>query len=145
MKIVNRKAYHEYFIIKEYIAGIQLQGSEVKSLRNGNCNLQDTFVLVINNEVFVKNAFISKYKESTIYNHEEKRDRKLLLLKREISQLIKGTKESGITIIPLEIFELNGKFKMKIGIAKGKKLYDKRQSIKERDINREIKKELSYK
>ena len=140
MKISNRKAYYEYNIIKEFTCGIKLLGSEVKSLRNGEANLQDSYCYVFNNEVFVKGLHISKNKMSSYNNHEEKRDRKLLLTKKEIRNIINETKaNNGMTIIPLEIFESNGKFKIKISLAKGKKLHDKRESIKKKELDREIK------
>lgn len=136
MKIVNRKAYHEYQILKDFTAGIQLIGSEVKSLREGNANLTDAYIFVQDGEVYLKNSFIAKYKDSSYLNHEEKRDRKLLLNKREIRELIREVKNTGITIIPFELFLLNGKFKVKMAIVKGKKLWDKRESIKEKDLKR---------
>jgi len=137
-KILNKKAYYEYNILKEYISGIVLCGSEVKSLSEGNANMGDSFCYVWNNEIFIKNLFISKYDESSYLNHEERRDRKLLLNKKEIRDIIKSTQETGITTIPLEIFTMNGKFKVKIGVARGKKTYDKRETIKKRDVEREI-------
>jgi SsrA-binding protein len=139
MKIVNRKAYHDYTVIKEFTAGIALVGSEVKSLRNGEANLQDSFCYSMDGEIFVKGLHISKNKMSSFTNHEEKRDRKLLLTKREIRNIINEVKtNNGMTVVPLEIFELKGRFKIKICIAKGKKTYDKRESIKRKDIDREI-------
>jgi SsrA-binding protein len=140
MKIVNRKAYHDYFVVKEFIAGIKLTGSEVKSLREGNANMQDSYCFTTNGEVFAKGLYIAKHKQSTYLNHEEKRDRKLLLNKREIRNISDEVKvNQGMTIVPLEIFEMNGKFKLKICLAKGKKNYDKRKSLKEKDIKRQIK------
>ena len=138
MKIVNRKAYFEYHIIKEFTAGIQLFGSEVKSLRSGNCNIGDGFCYVFDNEVFVKNTYIGRYEEATYLNHEERRDRKLLLKKKEIRDIIKLSQDNGTTVIPLEIFISKGRFKLKMAVAKGKKLYDKRASIKDREVKREI-------
>ena len=139
MKIVNRKAYHDYTVIKEFTAGIALVGSEVKSLRNGEANLQDSFCYSMDGEIFVKGLHISKNKMSSFTNHEEKRDRKFLLTKREIRNIINEVKtNNGMTVVPLEIFELKGRFKIKICIAKGKKTYDKRESIKRKDIDREI-------
>lgn len=139
MKIVNRKAYHDYTVIKEFTAGIALVGSEVKSLRNGEANLQDSFCYSMDGEIFVKGLHISRNKMSSFTNHEEKRDRKLLLTKREIRNIVNEVKtNNGMTVIPLEIFEMKGKFKIKICIAKGKKTYDKRESIKRKDIDREI-------
>lgn len=142
MKIINKKAYHEYSILKEFIAGIQLVGSEVKSLRDGNSNLQDSFCFTFDGEIFVKNIHISRNKMSSYNNHEEKRDRKLLLTKKEIRNIVYEVKSNnGMTIIPLELFEMKGKFKLKIGIARGKKLHDKRESIKRKDIDRQIRNE----
>lgn len=140
MKISNKKAYYEYNIIKEFICGIMLVGSEVKPLSNGEANLQDSYCYVFNNEVFIKGLHISKNKMSSYNNHEEKRDRKLLLTKKEIRNIISETRaNNGMTIIPLEIFEMNGKFKVKISLAKGKKLHDKRESIKKKELDREVK------
>jgi SsrA-binding protein len=139
MKISNRKAYYEYHIIKEFTAGIKLVGSEVKSLRNGDANLQDSFCYTFDNEIFIKGLHISKNQQSSYNNHEEKRDRKLLLTKKEIRNIISEVKvNQGMTIIALEIFELDGRFKIKIAIAKGKKLYNKRESIKRKDIDKQI-------
>jgi SsrA-binding protein len=137
-KIVNKKAYFEFHILKEFEAGIQLFGSEVKSLRNGNANIGDGYCYVWNNEVFIKSIYISKYEESSYMNHEERRDRKLLLHKKEIRDIIKLIQDNGTTVIPLELFVRKGRFKLKIGVAKGKKLWDKRQTIKERESKREI-------
>lgn len=138
MSIKNRKAYFEYQVLKEFVAGMQLVGSEVKSLHHNNANMGDTYCYFWNNEIFVKNLHISKYHESSYMNHDELRDRKLLLHKKEIRDIIKLTKDNGITLIPLEIFSQNGKFKLKIGVCKGKKLYDKRESIKKREVERDI-------
>ena len=143
MSIVNKKAYYEFFILKDFTAGIQLFGSEVKSLRLGNANIGDAYCYIWNNEIFVKNLHISKYDESSYLNHEERRDRKLLLHKKEINDIIKLLKESGTTLIPLEIFTSKGKFKVKVGVAKGKKLFDKKNEIKRKDISREIKRDLN--
>lgn len=142
-KIINKKAYYEFHIIKDFIAGIQLVGSEVKSLRNNNANIGDAYCYIWNNEIFIKNLYISKYDESSYLNHNERQDRKLLLNKKEIRDIIKLTKENGITTIPLEIFTIRGRFKVKIGVAKGKKLWDKRDSIKSKDIDRQTKRELN--
>ena len=137
-KIVNKKAYFEFHILKEFEAGIQLFGSEVKPLRHGNANIGDGYCYVWDNEVFVKNLYISKYEESSYMNHEERRDRKLLLHKKEIREIVKLTQDNGTTVIPLELFVKKGRFKVKIGVGKGKKLWDKRQTIKERESKREI-------
>lgn len=136
MKILNRKAYYEYHIIEEFIAGIKLTGSEVKSLRKNSASITDAYGYVSNGEIFLKNSFISKYEQSSYLNHEEKADRKLLLTKKEIRVISKEVQNTGITIIPLEIFTLKGNFKVKIALVKGKKLWDKRLSIKEKDLKR---------
>lgn len=138
MKIVNRKAKFEYEILDTYVAGIVLQGSEVKSIRNGRCNISDSFCIVANNEVILKNCHISKYDSDKFTNHEELRDRKLLLTKKEILKLKEKSQTIGITIIPLKLFLQHNLIKVEIGLCKGKKLYDKRESIKERDIEREL-------
>ena len=138
MKIVNRKAKFEYEILDTYVAGIVLQGSEVKSIRNGRCNISDSFCIVDNNEVILKNCHISKYDSDKFTNHEELRDRKLLLTKKEILKLKEKSQITGITIIPLKLFLQHNLIKVEIGLCKGKKLYDKRESIKERDIEREL-------
>ena len=142
-KIINKKAYYEFHILKDFLAGIQLVGSEVKSLRGSNANIGDAYCYIWNGEVFIKNLYIAKYDESSYLNHEERRDRKLLLNKKEIRDITKMTKENGITTIPLEIFTLRGRFKVKIGVARGKKLHDKRESIKKKDIMRDVKRELN--
>jgi SsrA-binding protein len=142
MKLQNRKAYYEYHILEEYTAGIMLVGSEVKSIRDSNINFKDSYIYTHNNEVFVKQMFIGKYKQAINTNHEEVRDRKLLLTKKQIRDIQKQLQVTGITSVPLEMFELNGKFKIKIAIAKGKKLYDKRESIKEKDIKIQTQREL---
>jgi SsrA-binding protein len=137
-KIFNRKASFEYHFIKEFIAGLQLSSSEVKSLRNGNCSIGEGYCYIWESEIFLKNIFISKYYESTYNNHQEKRDRKLLLHKKEIREIARLSRENGITVIPVEIFLSNGRFKVKIAVAKGKKLYDKREDLKLKDTKREI-------
>ena len=139
MEIINRKARYEYNIIEDLIGGIVLQGSEVKSIREGKCNISDAYCYIHNGEIFLKNANISKYHSDTFTNHEELRDRKILLTKREINKWNKQLIIPGITIIPLKIFINNhGLIKIQIGLCKGKKEYDKRESIKENDISREI-------
>jgi SsrA-binding protein len=143
MHINNRKAYHDYNIIEEYIAGIKLVGSEVKSIFFGNANINDSYVYIKDNEVFVKGMYIAKYKESTYMNHEEVHDRKLLLTKKQIKDILKELKVNGITMVPLEILEINGKFKLKIGLAKGKKSFDKKESKKLKDLERQTQRELS--
>ena len=138
MKIVNRKAYYDFFVLEDFTAGLVLTGSEVKSLRRGDVNFNDGYIIFKDGEVFIKNMRIAQYKEATYNNHDEMRDKKLLLNKREISKLSKSYDEKGIAIIPLEIFTLKNRFKIKIGICRGKKNYDKRDSIHQKDIEREL-------
>ena len=143
MSINNKKAYYEYHILEEYVAGIKLLGSEVKSLRDGNGNISDTYVFINNGEVFVRGMYIAKYKESSWMNHEEVHDRKLLLTKKQIGDLQKELKVNGVTIVPISLFTLGGKFKLKIGVAKGKKTWDKKQTLKEKDIKKQTDRELN--
>jgi SsrA-binding protein len=138
MKIVNKKAYYNYQVIEDFTAGLMLVGSEVKSIRENNFNFGDSFIVFKDGELYVKNMSISKYREATFQNHEEMRDRKILLTKKEISKISKLTDVRGITMIPLEIFTIRGRFKLKVGVCKGKKDYDKRHSIKKKDIEREL-------
>jgi SsrA-binding protein len=138
MKIVNKKAYFNFQVLEDFTAGLILLGSEVKSLRENNFNFGDSFIFFKDGEIYVKNMSISKYKEATFQNHEEMRDRKILLTKKEISKISKLTETRGIAMIPLEIFTVRGRFKLKVGVCRGKKEYDKRNSIKERDIEREM-------
>ena len=138
MKIVNKKAYYNYQVIEDFTAGLMLVGSEVKSIRENNFNFGDSFIIFKDGELYVKNMSISKYREATFQNHEEMRDRKILLTKKEISKISKLTDVRGITMIPLEMFTVRGRFKLKVGVCKGKKDYDKRDSIKKKDIEREL-------
>ena len=138
MKIINKKAYYNYQVIEDFTAGLMLVGSEVKSIRENNFNFGDSFIIFKDGELYVKNMSISKYKEATFQNHEEMRDRKILLTKKEISKISKLTETKGITVIPLEMFTIRGRFKLKVGVCRGKKDYDKRQSIKQRDTEREL-------
>lgn len=144
-EIKNKKAYFDYEILEEIEAGIVLTGTEIKSIRNGNANLKDSYAVVRNNEVYLLNMHISGYKEGNIFNHEEKRTRKLLLHKKEILKLRDKINLNGYTLVPLKLYFKGNKVKILLGLAKGKKIYDKRESIKERDINREIKKEWKNK
>lgn len=142
MEIINRKAYHDYFVDDIYEAGIVLTGTEIKSVRNGNCNIKDCYGIVKSNEVFLLNMYIGQYKEGNIFNHSETRSRKLLLHKKEIKKLDEGIKLKGITLVPLKIYFKNNKLKVSLGVCRGKKDYDKRESIKQRDIKREMQKTL---
>jgi SsrA-binding protein len=143
MEIKNRSAYFEYFIDAKYEAGLVLLGTEVKSLREGKANFNDSYCLVHKGEVWLKSLHIAEYSHGTVNNHDPLRDRKLLLQKREIKRIDARLKEKGYTLVPLRIF-LNDKnlIKVEIGLAKGKKLHDKRESIKKRETDREIKRLL---
>ena len=134
----NRKAYHDYFIQETYEAGISLLGTEVKSLREGKANLKDSYAIIKNNEVFLLNCHISPYSHGNIQNHDPLRTRKLLLHAKEIDKLLVNISQKGFTLIPLKIYFKNGKAKVEIGLAKGKRQYEKRESIKEKEAKREI-------
>ncbi len=134
----NRKAYHDYFIEETIEAGMSLQGTEVKSLRQGLANLTDSYAIIKNNEMFLFNATISPYPFGNIMNHEPLRTRKLLLHKEEIRKLVSKISQKGFTLIPLKIYFVRGKAKVLIGLAKGKKAYDKRETIKEKESKREV-------
>ena len=139
MKIENRKAHHEYSILQTFVCGIVLQGSEVKSLRAGKGNISDAYCYVSKSEIWMKNSHISKFESDRFTNHEEKRERKLLLNKREIRKIEQELQIQGITLIPLKIFSNeHNLLKLEIGICKGKKLYDKRNDIKDKDNKREL-------
>lgn len=139
MKIENRKAHHEYNILQTFVCGIVLQGSEVKSLRTGKGNISDAYCYVSKGEIWMKNSHISKFESDRFTNHEEKRERKLLLNKREIRKIEQELQIQGITLIPLKIFSNeHNLLKLEIGICKGKKLYDKRNDIKDKDNKREL-------
>lgn len=140
MEIVNRKARHDYFITEEYECGIVLTGTEIKSIREGSCNIGDSYGHIRKGELFVLNMFIGEYKEGNIFNHEETRTRKLLMHKNEIMKLSNKVSLEGYTLIPLKVYFKDNKAKLLLGLCKGKKDYDKRESIKERDIEREISK-----
>ncbi len=135
----NRKAFHDYFIEERYEAGILLQGTEVKSLREGRVNLQDSYASVRGSEVFLHQCHISPYSHGNIMNHDPTRVRKLLLHKTEIHKLLGKTQQKGLTLIPLRIyFSKRGYAKVELGLAKGKKLYDRRETIKTREAGREV-------
>ena len=140
MKIVsqNKKAFHDYFILDTYEAGIELKGTEIKSVRKGNTNLKDSFIRIKNNEAFIENMHIAPYEQGNIFNHEPLRTRKLLLHKKEIKKLQKEVKENGLTIVPTKLYFNTSKLKVEIALARGKKLYDKRQDLKARDAKRDI-------
>ena len=139
MEIYNKKARFDYFILKELECGIELKGTEVKSIRNGSANIKDCYAKIKNNEVILLNMFIGKYEEGNIFNHEERRSRKLLLHKSEILKLKKEIELNDYTLVPLKLYFVRGKVKILLGLCKGKKLYDKRKSRKEKDLQRESK------
>ena len=144
MSIVNnRKAYFEYHILEEFEAGIVLLGSEVKSIRIGNVTLTDSFIYLKSGEVWIKNFKVARYKQTHLSEkHEDNREKKLLLTKIQIVKISRMMEDKGITCVPLQVFTKNNKLKVKVGVVKGKKLYDKRQSIKERDVKREMQRGL---
>jgi len=134
MEILNRKARFNYFIIEEIECGIELFGSEVKSIRNGNCNIKDSYGVIRNNEVYLINMFIKNYKEASIFNKEETRKRKLLLHKKEIIKLKEKIEKEGYTLVPLKVYFNRNKVKVLLGLCKGKKTYDKREVLKEKEL-----------
>lgn len=136
MEILNRVARHDYFIEEEYECGIALTGTEIKSIRDGRANIKDSYGIVRKGEVYLLNMFISHYKEGNIFNHQETRTRKLLLHKAEIRKLNDKIKMEGYTLIPLKIYFVRNNAKVLLGLCKGKNNYDKRETIKERDIKR---------
>jgi SsrA-binding protein len=145
MSIVNnRKAYFEYHVLEEFEAGIVLLGSEVKSIRMGNVTLADSFIYLKSGEVWIKNFKVARYKQTHLSEkHEDNREKKLLLTKTQIIKISRMMEDKGITCVPLQVFSKNNKLKVKIGVVKGKKLYDKKESIKKKDIQREIKRQLN--
>lgn len=139
INIKNKRASHEYFLIQEITAGIQLTGTEIKSIRDGTANIADAYCTFTGNELFVRNMHIAEYSFGTHYNHEPKRDRKLLLTKRELKKLSTKVKERGFTIIPVLLFiNDNGLAKLTIALARGKHAYDKRETLKQKDHQREM-------
>lgn len=136
MEIVNRKANHDYFIKDTYECGIVLQGTEIKSIRKGNVNINDSYARIKNNEVFLTNMYIGKYEEGNRFNHDERRERKLLLKKNEILKLAHEIDTKKLTLIPLKVYFVRNRAKISLGLCQGKKLYDKRESIKEKDLRR---------
>lgn len=144
MEIVNRQARFNYFIDETYEAGIVLTGTEIKSIRNGKCNIKDSYAIIKNQEIYLLNAHISPYEQGNIFNHEETRTRKLLLHKKEILKLNNKINTEGYTLIPLKIYFSKSKAKVLIGLCKGKKNYDKKETLKERDIQRELQKNNKY-
>lgn len=143
MDLRNRQAYYDYFIDEKYDAGMVLTGTEVKSLRQGKASFNDSYCIVNDGELWVKSLHIAEYSHGTTSNHDPIRDRKLLLTKKEIKKIEGKIKEKGVTVVPLRIFfSEKGLAKMELGLGRGKKMYDKRETIKERDTQREMKKYL---
>jgi SsrA-binding protein len=138
----NRKAHHEYFVLESYEAGIELVGTEVKSIRQGAVNLKDSWCSIDNGEIFVRGMHISPYEKGNIFNRDPLRNRKLLMHKREINKLFGTVKQDGLSLIPLSIYFKDSRVKMQVGLCKGKKLYDKRADAAKRDANREIDRNL---
>ncbi len=142
--VSNRRAKHDYQISETFEAGIVLEGTEVKSLRNHGGHLQEAYVKVLKGEIWLIGAHIAPYSHGNIQNHEERRDRKLLMHKREISKLIASTREKGMALIPLGMYLSKGRVKVKIGIGKGKKSHDKRQAIMEKEKKREVARAMKH-
>ena len=142
MEIKNRKAYFDYFIESEIECGIVLTGTEIKSIRKGSANLKDTYARIKNNEVYVINMYIAPYEEGNRYNSPERRERKLLLKKHEIIKYKSMVMKEGYSLIPLKLYFKGNYAKILLGLCKGKKLYDKRETIKERDLKRQSKSEI---
>ena len=143
MKVIctNKKATFEYFILEKYEAGIKLMGTEIKSIRNGHCNINDAYVIMKNNRPWIVNMFIAKYEFGNIFNHDELRSRELLLHKKECIKLAARIKQEGLTLVALRCYFEGSLVKVEIGLAKGKKLQDKREAIKEKDAKIRIEKE----
>ncbi len=142
MEIINRRAKFDYFVEEEYEAGIVLTGTEIKSVRNGHCNIKDSYGIVRGGEVFLLNMYIGQYKEGNIFNHDEARSRKLLLHKKEIKKISQAIEMQGLTLVPLKAYFKDNKLKILLGICRGKKNFDKRETMKERDIQRTVQKNL---
>lgn len=144
MKIIcsNKKATHEYFILEKYEAGIKLKGTEIKSIRESKCNINDAYVILRNNRPYILNMFISKYEQGNIFNHDELRTRELLLHKHECDKLASKIKLEGLTLVALKAYFVGSLVKIEIALCKGKKLQDKREDLKQRDAKRNIEREL---
>lgn len=141
----NKKAYHDYFVIEEYEAGLELFGTEVKSIRQGACNLKDSWCHIKDGEIFANGMHISPYEKGNIFNRDPLRPKRLLMHKREINKLFGLTKQQGYAIIPLSVYFVNGRAKLKIGLCKGKKLYDKRDDAARKDAQRDIERSMRSK
>lgn len=144
MEVINREARFNYFILEEIECGIVLTGTEIKAIREGKVNLKDSYAKIRNNEVYLLNTHISEYKEGNIFNHDPRRTRKLLLHKREILKLRDKVDQEGLTLVPLKLYMQRNKVKILLGLCKGKKNFDKRETMKERDLKREASKLQKY-
>ncbi len=138
----NKKAYHDYFVDEKYEAGISLCGTEVKSIRNGNINLKDSWCNIVEGEIFVNGMHISPYEQGNIFNRDSRRVRKLLMHKREINKLYGLVKQTGVSLIPLSLYFKGSKVKIELGLCRGKKLYDKREDMAQKSAKREIERSL---
>jgi SsrA-binding protein len=141
--VSNRKALHDYFIIETYEAGIALRGTEVKSLRLGSANLQDGYALIKNGEIWLLGMHISPFEKGNINNHDPRRERKLLMHKKEIARIFSKISEKGLTLVPLKIYLKKNIIKIELGLAKGKKAYDKREAIAKRDVERQLRRDYA--
>jgi SsrA-binding protein len=144
VEISNRKATYDYFIEDTYEAGVVLKGTEIKSIRKGSANLKDSYAVIKKDEIYILNMYIDHYIEGNQFNHEERRTRKLLLHKNEITKISNKINMEGYTIVPLKLYFKGNKAKILLGVAKGKKTFDKRETIKKRDLEREARKEAKY-
>ncbi|MBR6005083.1 MAG: SsrA-binding protein SmpB [Clostridia bacterium] len=140
----NKKAYHDYFVLEKYEAGIELFGTEVKSIRQGKINLKDAWCSIKNGEIFVNGMHISPYEQGNIFNRDPVRVRRLLMHKREINRLYGTVKQQGLALVPLSVYFSKGKAKVEVGLCKGKKLYDKRESAAAKEAQRKIEREIKY-
>ena len=145
MEIKNKKANFDYYIEESIECGIELRGTEIKSLRKGSANLKDTFAIIKNDEVYLLNMYIAKYEEGNIFNHDERRTRKLLLHKKEIKKLKEKVTREGYSLVPLKAYLVRNRVKILLGVGKGKKLYDKREDIAKKDAQMRIQKEFGKK
>ncbi|MCQ2472181.1 MAG: SsrA-binding protein SmpB [Clostridia bacterium] len=138
----NKKAYHDYFVLEEYEAGIELFGTEVKSVRQGKVNLKDSWCNIVGGEIFANNMHISAYEHGNIFNRDPLRVKRLLMHKKEINRLYGTVKQDGLALIPLSVYFVNGRAKLKVGLCKGKKIYDKRETAAKKDAARNIERAL---
>ena len=138
----NKKAYHDYFILEKYEAGLVLHGTEVKSLRMGKCSIKEAFIRVEDGEMYIYGMHISPYEKGNIFNKDPRRPRRLLMHKREIMRLLGQTKQEGLTLIPLSVYFVKGRAKVEVGLCKGKKLYDKRETAAKKDAARNIERSM---